>query len=627
MQISNFFGVAAIAAGGSYSSALKMDGSVWAWGYNCCGQIGDGTRTDRWYPVQVIAGNDTTPPTGGVVINGGAAYASSTSVSLTLSAADNTGVAAMQFSNDGSNWNAPLSYSTTANWTLTSGDGVKTVYVEFLDAAGNVSAPASASITLETTPPTGSIVINGGAAYTSSNSVTLTLSATDSSGVAAMKLSNDGVNWSAPLSYSTSANWTLTSGDGVKTVYVEFMDGAGNASAPASASIALDTTLPTGSIVINGGAAYTSSNSVTLTLSATDSSGVAAMKLSNDGVNWSAPSSYSTSANWTLASGDGVKTVYVEFMDGAGNASAPASASITLDTTLPTGSIVINGGAAYTLSNSVTLTLSATDSSGVAAMKFSNDGVNWSVPQAYATSANWTLAGGSGLESVEAKFVDSAGNVSSPASASIVVGNPVTLAQGKAEPGNAEAIVAGSVVTACFSDAIYIEEPDRTAGMRVSPAPAGVSVGQTIDVAGAITVTGGEKTLILQTFDIAGTGTVGPLAMANKWVGGGNWGYVASTGEGQQGVRPTGLNNMGLLITTWGSVVGYEQVSSPSWFTISDGGGVTITCSLPPGVAFDPGWQYVCVTGICSCQQSGSILSNLVRVRQPSDITVILKSN
>ena len=219
--------------------------------------------------------------------------------------------------------------------------------------------------------------------------------------------------------------------------------------------------------------------------------------------------------------------------------------------------------------------------------------------------------------------MDSAGNVSSPASASIVVGDPLSVSQGKAAPGNTEAIVTGSVVTACFSDAIYIESPDRTAGMRVSPAPAGVSIGQTIDIAGTTVTSGGEKTLIPQTFDVSGTGAVGPLAMANKCVAGGNWAYAESTGAGQQGVRPSGLNNIGLLITTWGSVVG----SSSNTFTISDGGGAPITCSLPPGMAFNPDWQYVCVTGICSCQQSGSTLSTLVRVRQASDITAILTSD
>ncbi len=34
-----------IAAGSSHTIALRVDGTVWAWGYNYYGQLGDGTTT------------------------------------------------------------------------------------------------------------------------------------------------------------------------------------------------------------------------------------------------------------------------------------------------------------------------------------------------------------------------------------------------------------------------------------------------------------------------------------------------------------------------------------------------------------------------------------------------------
>ena len=46
-------GITAIAAGNNYSLALKADGTVWAWGYNGYGQLGDNTVTQRNIPVQV----------------------------------------------------------------------------------------------------------------------------------------------------------------------------------------------------------------------------------------------------------------------------------------------------------------------------------------------------------------------------------------------------------------------------------------------------------------------------------------------------------------------------------------------------------------------------------------------
>jgi len=66
MQINGLSGVRAIAGGNSHTIALKDDGTVWTWGYNLYGQLGDGTTTNRKAPVQVselsgviaIAGGD-----------------------------------------------------------------------------------------------------------------------------------------------------------------------------------------------------------------------------------------------------------------------------------------------------------------------------------------------------------------------------------------------------------------------------------------------------------------------------------------------------------------------------------------------------------------------------------------
>ena len=43
-----------VAAGDLHSLALRSDGTVWAWGGNERGQLGDGTTDDRHRPVQVI---------------------------------------------------------------------------------------------------------------------------------------------------------------------------------------------------------------------------------------------------------------------------------------------------------------------------------------------------------------------------------------------------------------------------------------------------------------------------------------------------------------------------------------------------------------------------------------------
>ena len=54
VQVSDLTGVTAISAGDSHTVALKNDGTVWAWGLNNYCQLGDGTNTNRNTPVQVI---------------------------------------------------------------------------------------------------------------------------------------------------------------------------------------------------------------------------------------------------------------------------------------------------------------------------------------------------------------------------------------------------------------------------------------------------------------------------------------------------------------------------------------------------------------------------------------------
>ena len=53
VQVSGLTSVSAIAGGAMYSLALKSDGTVWAWGSNNYGQLGNGTTTSSSTPVQV----------------------------------------------------------------------------------------------------------------------------------------------------------------------------------------------------------------------------------------------------------------------------------------------------------------------------------------------------------------------------------------------------------------------------------------------------------------------------------------------------------------------------------------------------------------------------------------------
>ena len=51
--VNGFTNGKAIAVGISHMLALRQDGTVWAWGSNENGQLGDGTTTERHLPVAV----------------------------------------------------------------------------------------------------------------------------------------------------------------------------------------------------------------------------------------------------------------------------------------------------------------------------------------------------------------------------------------------------------------------------------------------------------------------------------------------------------------------------------------------------------------------------------------------
>lgn len=148
---------------------MSIGGSSWSWSF------GDGLGTSirrspiyryttfgRFNATLTVNGSSTNrailtdiiPPVGTNRINNGAAFTTNPAVTLTLSAADNSGVVAgMRFSNAGTNWSDWEPFGASKAWTLSAGNGAKTVSAQFRDSASNTSANASASIQLDSTPP------------------------------------------------------------------------------------------------------------------------------------------------------------------------------------------------------------------------------------------------------------------------------------------------------------------------------------------------------------------------------------------------------------------------------------------------------------------------------------------
>ena len=253
--------------------------------------------------------------------------------------------------------------------------------IKATDAAGNTNlTPASYTWTIDTTPPDTSITsqpLN----LTNSTSANFSFTSTETA-TFECQIDNSGYTaCTSPKSYTG-----LTGGS--HKFDIKATDLAGNTnSTPASYTWTIDITAPTGSLNINSGASYTTSTSVTLTLSATDDAvgvtGYYASETSTtpsaSATGWTSITSttfYSASVSFTLSSGDGTKTVYVWFKDAAGNVSSSASDSITLDTTPPTVSSTSpsDNATSVALSTSITATFGeAMDAATITASTFTLD--------------------------------------------------------------------------------------------------------------------------------------------------------------------------------------------------------------------------------------------------------------
>jgi alpha-tubulin suppressor-like RCC1 family protein len=51
VKVSGLTGITAIGAGAAFSLAVKLDGTVWAWGSGESGQLGNGTIAFKFAPV------------------------------------------------------------------------------------------------------------------------------------------------------------------------------------------------------------------------------------------------------------------------------------------------------------------------------------------------------------------------------------------------------------------------------------------------------------------------------------------------------------------------------------------------------------------------------------------------
>ncbi len=197
-----------------------------------------------------------------------------------------------------------------------------------------------------------------------------------------------------------------------------------------------------------------------------------------------------------------------------------------------------------------------------------------------------------------------------------------TAAAAKGYADGTVVTVSGKIATSATSDYtmfFYVEESDRSSGIRVNLSPwsvAGLARGSVVSVSGTLSTTAdGERQLSTPVVVIASTTEpLTPLGMPNRSLGGGTlgtppWGQYGVTGG-------TGVNNVGLLVETWGRVT----ETGGGYVVIDDGSGrpVRVDTNL---LSSPPGWgSYVSVIGASSLYTPSATRLPMILPRRDADI-------
>jgi len=196
----------------------------------------------------------------------------------------------------------------------------------------------------------------------------------------------------------------------------------------------------------------------------------------------------------------------------------------------------------------------------------------------------------------------------------------------KARQDDSRVELIAPVVSAVFADYFYVEASDRSSGIRVDKTDHGRTVGMRLDISGTVkTNSDGERYIEATDMLPDGSGSVEPLVMISRDLGGED-NLDPMTGAGQQGAEgAAGVNNIGLLVWTTGEVT-YADPGG-AYFYIDDGCGLTDVSGhvgvrvLPCGLAVPGQGTYVKVIGISSCFKDGDHLYRQIRATEifPAD--------
>lgn len=214
-------------------------------------------------------------------------------------------------------------------------------------------------------------------------------------------------------------------------------------------------------------------------------------------------------------------------------------------------------------------------------------------------------------------------NVQESYQGSLLAAHQGTILWAKSQYNATQVSLAGKIITRVWPDYFYIEEDDRFSGIRVQMTNHGHYSGERVSVSGTMaTNIDNERYIAATSATHVEDANLNPVGMSNKLLGGGDVGYIAGNpASGQKGtIGGVGLNNIGVLVKTWGRIAEIDSAGSPQWFRISDGSGYQTTIAYPPyGYALN---NFVGIAGISSCEKDAN--SDLQRVVRPQPLKVTI---
>lgn len=215
----------------------------------------------------------------------------------------------------------------------------------------------------------------------------------------------------------------------------------------------------------------------------------------------------------------------------------------------------------------------------------------------------------------------------------ILVQAPVavtTAGQAKQQPDGTAVTLSGAIVSRSWpgsSWVCYVQDPDRSGGIRVEGGGSVPAAGDQVTVTGQAASTGFERAILASGFSVAATpGEPDALGMSGGSLGGGDFIYVAGPpASGQIGVLGgIGTNNVGLLVRVAGHVTRSE--SGEVFFylddgsSLDDGSGYTGVRCIAAGLVKPSTPSFVIVTGVSGVTDINGQPARCIRVQRQEDI-------